>query len=155
MHFFFGLTGTPINRIDKNTFATFGASEDRSGYMSKYSFSDSIRDHATLPLNFEPVPVDLRVDRDTMDREFDVLTEGLSDADKAELSKRVNMQAIMYNDARIHKGVCSYCKALYRKGSSEWIQGASGCLRPPLLYQVQEGAGQTSRRKMLHNCNGH
>ena len=61
--------------------------------MSKYSFSDSIRDHATLPLNFEPVPVDLRVDRDTMDREFDVLTEGLSDADKAELSKRVNVLA--------------------------------------------------------------
>ena len=105
--FFFGLTGTPINRTDKNTFATFGATEDRSGYMSKYSFSDSIRDHATLPLNFEPVPVDLRVDRDTMDREFDVLTRELSDADKAELSKRVNMQAIMYNERRIHK-VCAH-----------------------------------------------
>lgn len=105
--FFFGMTGTPINRIDKNTFATFGASEDRSGYMSKYSFSDSIRDHATLPLNFEPVPIDLRVDRDTMDREFDVLTDTLSDSDKAELSKRVNMQAIMYNPQRIHK-VCAH-----------------------------------------------
>lgn len=30
--FFFGLTGTPINRVDKNTFATFGAEEDRTGY---------------------------------------------------------------------------------------------------------------------------
>lgn len=105
--FFFGLTGTPINRIDKNIFATFGATEDRSGYMSKYSFSDSIRDHATLPLKFEPVPVDLRVDRDTMDREFDVLTRELSDVDKAELSKRMNMQAIMYNERRIHK-VCAH-----------------------------------------------
>lgn len=36
--FFFGLTGTPINRVDKNTFATFGAEEDRTGYMSRYSF---------------------------------------------------------------------------------------------------------------------
>ena len=105
--FFFGLTGTPINRADKNTFATFGAAEDRSGYMSKYSFSESIRDHATLPLNFEPVPLELRVDRETMDREFDVLTEELSDVEKAELSKRVNMKAIMYNDARIHK-VCTH-----------------------------------------------
>ena len=105
--FFFGLTGTPINRIDKNTFATFGATEDRSGYMSKYSFSDSIRDRATLPLNFEPVPIDLRVDRETMDREFDVLTAGLSDAERAELSKRVNMQAIMYDRKRIHK-VCAH-----------------------------------------------
>lgn len=105
--FFFGLTGTPINRTDKNTFATFGATEDRSGYMSKYSFSDSIRDHATLPLQFEPVPIDIRVDRDTMDREFDVLTESLSDEERSELSKRVNMQAIMYERKRIHK-VCAH-----------------------------------------------
>lgn len=105
--FFFGLTGTPINRTDKNTFATFGATEDRSGYMSKYSFSDSIRDHATLPLHFEPVPIDLRIDRSTMDLEFDVLTKDLGDAEKAELSKNVNMKAIMYNDARIHK-VCAH-----------------------------------------------
>ena len=105
--FFFGLTGTPINRTDKNTFATFGAVEDRSGYMSKYSFSDSIRDHATLPLQFEPVPIDLRVDKETMDREFDVLTEGLSDEERGELSRRVNMQAIMYDQKRIHK-VCAH-----------------------------------------------
>lgn len=105
--FFFGLTGTPINRIDKNTFHTFGAAEDKSGYMSKYSFSDSIRDGATLPLNFEPVPVDLRVDKDKLDAEFDTLTENLSESEKAELSKRVNMKAIMYDKKRIRK-VCEH-----------------------------------------------
>ena len=105
--FFFGLTGTPINRIDKNTFHTFGATEDKSGYMSKYSFSDSIRDGATLPLNFEPVPVDLRVDKDKLDAEFDALTENLSESEKAELSKRVNMKAIMYDKKRIRK-VCEH-----------------------------------------------
>lgn len=110
--FFFGLTGTPINRIDKNTFKTFGAVEDKSGYMSKYSFSDSIRDNATLPLNFEPVPVDLRVDQDKLDAEFDELTEGLSDADRAELSKRVNMKAIMYDKKRIKK-VCEHIAKHY------------------------------------------
>lgn len=105
--FFFGMTGTPINRIDRNTFSAFGAVEDRSGYMSKYSFSDSIRDHATLPLHFEAVPIDLKVDKETMDRQFDVLTEGLSDAERAELSKKVNMKAIMYDEKRIHK-VCAH-----------------------------------------------
>ncbi|NLD22792.1 MAG: HsdR family type I site-specific deoxyribonuclease, partial [Bacteroidales bacterium] len=99
--FFFGLTGTPINRIDKNTFRTFGATEDKSGYLSRYTFSDSIRDNATLPLNFEPVPVELHVDKDKIDTEFDALTETLSDADRAELSKRVNMKAIMYDPKRI------------------------------------------------------
>lgn len=67
--FFFGLTGTPINRVDKNTFRTFGAVEDKSGYMSKYSFSDSIRDGATLPLNFEAVPVELHVDKEKINQE--------------------------------------------------------------------------------------
>lgn len=111
--FFFGLTGTPINRIDKNTFHTFGAEEDKSGYMSKYSFSDSIRDNATLPLNFEPVPVDLHVNREKLDEEFNALTESLSEADRAELSKRVNMKAIMYDKKRIRK-VCEHIAEHFR-----------------------------------------
>lgn len=111
--FFFGLTGTPINRIDKNTFRTFGATEDKSGYLSRYTFSDSIRDNATLPLNFEPVPVDLHVDKDKLDAEFDALTETLSDADRAELSKRVNMKAIMYDPKRIRK-VCEHIVKHYQ-----------------------------------------
>lgn len=51
--FLFGLTGTPINRADHNTFWAFGAEEDEKGYMSRYSFQESIRDRATLPLHFE------------------------------------------------------------------------------------------------------
>ena len=101
--FFFGLTGTPINRLDKNTFKTFGSIEDKSGYMSKYSFSDSIRDKATLPLNFEPVPINLHVDKDSLNQAFDDLIEGLSDEDKGELSKNVTMKAIMYDRKRIRK----------------------------------------------------
>lgn len=112
--FFFGLTGTPINRIDKNTFRTFGATEDKSGYLSRYTFSDSIRDNATLPLNFEPVPVELHVDKDKIDTEFDDLTETLSDADRAELSKRVNMKSIMYDPKRIRK-VCEHIVKHYKE----------------------------------------
>ena len=107
--FFFCLTGTPINRVDKNTFLTFGAEEDRTGYMSRYSFSDSIRDGATLPLHFEPVPVELHVNKDELDQAFEAMTDeaGLSREEKNELSRRVNMKAIMYNPARIRK-VCEH-----------------------------------------------
>lgn len=107
--FFFGLTGTPINRIDKNTFATFGAKEDSTGYMSRYSFSDSIRDGATLPLHFEPVPMVLHVDKDKLNREFDEMAKesGLTEDEKSELTRRVNMKAIMYNPRRIRK-VCEH-----------------------------------------------
>lgn len=112
--FFFGLTGTPINKIDHNTFLTFGAEEDRSGYMSKYSFSDSIRDGVTLPLHFEPVPVDLHVDQEKLDEAFAAMTENLTEAEKAELSAKVNMKAIMYNKARIRK-VCEHIAKHYRE----------------------------------------
>ena len=114
--FFFGLTGTPINRIDKNTFATFGATEDRSGYMTKYSFSDSIRDGATLPLHFEPVPVELRVNREQLDAAFDEMTDeaGLTKEEKNELSRRVNLKAIMYEPKRIRK-VCEHIVKHFRE----------------------------------------
>jgi type I restriction enzyme R subunit len=110
--FFFGLTGTPINRTDKNTFFTFGATEDKSGYMSRYSFSDSIRDNATLPLHFEAVPVELHVNQEIVDEAFDALTETLSKDEKNELAKRVKMEAIMKSPERIHK-VCEHIAKHY------------------------------------------
>ncbi|MEA4970139.1 MAG: HsdR family type I site-specific deoxyribonuclease [Candidatus Pelethousia sp.] len=110
--FFFGLTGTPINRTDKNTFYTFGATEDRSGYMSRYSFSDSIRDNATLPLHFETVPVDLHVNQEIVDAAFDDMTKDLTKTEKAELAQRVKLEAIMKSPDRIHK-VCEHITRHY------------------------------------------
>jgi type I restriction enzyme R subunit len=112
--FFFGLTGTPINRTDKNTFYTFGATEDKSGYMSRYSFSDSIRDNATLPLHFEAVPVELHVNQDIVDATFDEMTETLSKDEKNELARRVKMEAIMKSPERIRK-VCEHIARHYRE----------------------------------------
>ena len=120
--FFFGLTGTPINRTDKNTFFTFGATEDKSGYMSRYSFSDSIRDNATLPLYFEPVPVDLRVNKENVNLEFDKMAEGigLTTAERSAVIYRVNIEAIMKSPERIRK-VCGhiarhYCEKIEPNG---------------------------------------
>jgi type I restriction enzyme, R subunit len=105
--FFFGLTGTPINRIDKNTFYTFGAEEDKSGYMSRYSFSDSIRDKATLPLHFEAVPVDLHINQEVVDTAFEDLTKDLTKFEKTELARRVKLEAVMKSPDRIKK-VCEH-----------------------------------------------
>lgn len=105
--FFFGLTGTPINRADRNTFYTFGATEDKSGYLSKYSFSDSLRDKATLPLHFEPVPVDLHINQEEIDIAFNEATEGLTDSDKAEIVKRVRAKALFTAPKRV-EDVCAH-----------------------------------------------
>ncbi len=107
--FFFGLTGTPINRLDKNTFATFGAAEDRTGYMSRYSFADSVNDKATLPLHFEPVPVKLRVDQKAIDDAFRQMSgaAGLTEEEQSKIASKVRMAAIMKDPNRI-RAVCEH-----------------------------------------------
>src|SRR5207253_2902836 len=87
--FLFGLTGTPINRADKNTFWAFGADEDTKGYMSRYSFQESIRDKATLPLHFEAPEVKLKIDKDAIDEAYKQITGDLSEQDPVDLLKFV------------------------------------------------------------------
>ncbi len=102
--FFFGLTGTPINRKDRNTFATFGAEEDEKVYLSRYSFEDSLRDRATLPLHFEPRLVEVHVDQETIDEEIGKLIDGLTEEAAAEISSRAGkMSTIVRNPERIKK----------------------------------------------------
>ena len=101
--FFFGLTGTPINRLDHNTFATFGAKEDPSGYMSRYSFADSIRDGATLKLEFQPVPVELKIDKETLEKEFAELTDQITDEERNTLVRKTRIEALFTAPDRIQK----------------------------------------------------
>ncbi|MBU1660668.1 MAG: HsdR family type I site-specific deoxyribonuclease [Chloroflexi bacterium] len=93
--FLFGLTGTPINRRDRNTFYAFGAEEDQRGYMSRYSFEESIRDGATLPLHFEPRLVELHIDKDAIDQAYAELTGGLTDLDRETLARAAAKMAVL------------------------------------------------------------
>ncbi|OLS22259.1 MAG: Type-1 restriction enzyme R protein [Candidatus Heimdallarchaeota archaeon LC_2] len=91
--FFFGLTGTPINKLKKNTFVTFGSEVDENGYLSRYSFEDSIRDNATLPLHFEPRLVEMHVNEEGINKEVSQLTDGMQESDLAILSKKAGTLA--------------------------------------------------------------
>ncbi|MDO8975045.1 type I restriction endonuclease subunit R [Reyranella sp.] len=93
--FLFGLTGTPINRADRNTFWAFGADEDSAGYMSRYSFQDSIRDKATLPLHFEAPTVKLKIDQAAIDEAYKQITGALSEQDRDDLAKRAAKMAVL------------------------------------------------------------
>lgn len=88
--FLFGLTGTPIARKDRNTFGAFGTDEDEGGFLNHYSYQQSIRDGATLPVNFEPRPASLKVDRAAIDTSMEALAavNRLSAEDTQELVKR-------------------------------------------------------------------
>lgn len=104
--FLFGLTGTPVNKADKNTFWAFGAEEDEGGYLSRYTFQDSIRDGATKPLHFEPRMVDVHVDKETIDKLFADFKEetALTDEEADALNKKsARMAAFLKSPERVAK----------------------------------------------------
>ncbi len=104
--FLFGLTGTPINRFDRNTFYAFGAEEDDKGYMSRYGFEESIRDGATLKLHFEPRLLELHIDKAAIDATFKEMTGGLSDLDKDNLGKTAAKMAVLVKTPERIRRVC-------------------------------------------------
>ena len=104
--FLFGITGTPVNKADKNTFWAFGAEEDEEGYLSRYTFQDSIRDKATLPLHFEPRLVDVHVDKETIDKMFKELKDeaALTDEEADALSRKAaKMSTFLKSPERVRQ----------------------------------------------------
>jgi type I restriction enzyme R subunit len=105
--FLFGLTGTPINRADKNTFYAFGADEDENGYLSKYGLDDSLRDGATKPLHFEPRLVNLHIDQAAIEAAYKELTTGLTDEDKDKLGKTAAKMAVLVKAPKRIQAICA------------------------------------------------
>lgn len=100
--FLFGLTGTPINKADRNTFWAFGADEDDGGYMTRYTYQNSIRDEATLELHFEPRLLDVHVDSTMINIGFEEQTSNLSEEDKRGLiEKAAKMSAFLKSPERV------------------------------------------------------
>ncbi len=104
--FLFGLTGTPINRANRNTFYAFGAEIDENGYMSRYGLNDSIRDGATKELHFEPRLVDLHIDQQAIEAAYAELTDGLTDEDKDKLGRAAAKMSILVKAPERIRAIC-------------------------------------------------
>jgi type I restriction enzyme R subunit len=113
--FLFGLTGTPINQRDRNTFWAFGANEDEQGYMSRYSFQDSIRDKATLPLHFEAVDVKLHIDKVAIDEAYSKITDKLNEQDRDDLAKRAAKMAVLIKAPARVSAICTHIVKHYQE----------------------------------------
>ncbi len=112
--FLFGLTGTPINRADRNTFWAFGADEDSEGYMSRYSFQDSIRDKATLPLHFEAPTIKLKIDKAAIDEAYKQITDDMSEQDRDDLAKRAAKMAVLVKNPERVRAVVEHIVQHYQ-----------------------------------------
>ena len=103
---YIGFTGTPIDKLSKGegTFKVFGI-DDEQGYLDKYAIVESIEDGTTVRLNYALASSDLRIDRETLEREFLnlVMTEGMSDLEElnAILDRAVQLKEMMKASERI------------------------------------------------------
>lgn len=122
--FLFGLTGTPINKRDRNTFYAFGAEEDEHGYLSRYGLEESIRDKATLPLHFEPRLLELHIDKAAIDEAYATLTGGLSDNDRNNLARAATKTAVIVKvPARIKQITADIAKHFRAKVEPNGFKG--------------------------------
>ncbi len=76
--------------------------------MSRYSFQDSIRDKATLPLHFEAVDVKLHIDKDAIDEAYSRMTDTLSDDDRDDLAKRAAKMAVLIKAPERVNAICGH-----------------------------------------------
>ena len=84
--FFFGFSGTPIDKVTLNTFRSFSERGER--YLDYYSIQQAIDDGATLPVTYEARLSKFFVDEEKIDQQFDLLTADLNENQKNQLAKK-------------------------------------------------------------------
>ena len=89
---YLGFTGTPLMKKEKNNFAKFG------GLIDQYSIDQAVEDGAIVPLLYEGRHVEMEQNKKAIDLWFSRHTQGLSDAQKADLKKKY-ARAEMLNKA--------------------------------------------------------
>lgn len=66
---FFGFTGTPVKKADRDTYEHF--SEGAEGYLDKYGIDDAVSDGATVPIRYTSRKTDWQIDPQKLDVLFD------------------------------------------------------------------------------------
>lgn len=98
--FFFGFTGTPIDKLTLNTHRNFGEEGER--YLDYYSIQQAIDDGATLPVTYEARLSKFFIDEEKIDKQFDEFTSGLNDTQKELLTKKYGKkEALVKLDKRM------------------------------------------------------
>ena len=93
---FIGFTGTPLLSRERNSFARFGALIEPS-----YPVRAAIDDKQVVPLIYEGRQVEIKQDKDAVDKWFARHTEGLADQQKADLKKKYSSAAKLNNADRV------------------------------------------------------
>jgi type I restriction enzyme R subunit len=80
---YLGFTGTPLLKNEKSTARKFG------GFIHSYTMREAVADEAVAPLLYEGRMALLEQNKDAMDRWFERVTDNLSEAQKADLKRKM------------------------------------------------------------------
>jgi type I restriction enzyme, R subunit len=83
--------------------------------MSRYSFQESIRDKATLPLHFEAVDVKLRINKEAINEAYSQMTDELSEQDRDDLAKRAAKMAVLIKAPARVNAICRHIVKHYQE----------------------------------------
>ncbi|HAW50508.1 TPA: hypothetical protein DCX16_06135 [bacterium] len=100
----FGFTGTPIDKgpIGKSTFRTFCPPGEK--YLDRYSIKQSILDGSTVPIYYLARPVFYKDIKDTLNKEFYSITQGLTEEEQEKVMERaVTLKEVLKSKDRIQK----------------------------------------------------
>lgn len=97
---FFGFTGTPVKKDDKDTYANFGVAGEN--YLDKYGIDDAVADGATVPIYCTGRKTDWHIDEAKIDILFDTWFAELDDDRLNEIKKRgVQVEDLVKHPRRI------------------------------------------------------
>lgn len=91
--FFFGFTGTPVDKTHTNTFRNYEG--DGKRYLDYYSIQQAIDDGATIPVTYEARLSKFSIDEEKLDQQFEEIAGDLPDKQKTELVKKYGKKAAL------------------------------------------------------------
>src|SRR3989344_3126116 len=91
--FFFGFTGTPVDKTHTNTFRNYEG--DGKRYLDYYSIQQAIDDGATIQVTYEARLSKFSIDEEKLDQQFEEIAGALPDKQKTELVKKYGKKAAL------------------------------------------------------------
>lgn len=105
----FAFSGTPLAKLDRNTFATFGDPDDPGKALHTYTSDQAIADGVVVPINVAPRLVEFQLDKAGLDQAFNDLAddEDLDDHEKEALAKRATRVSTFFTSPERIRAVCA------------------------------------------------
>lgn len=129
---YLGFTGTPLLKKEKSTARKFG------GFIHSYTMREAVEDGTITPLLYEGRMVPLKQDKEGMQKWFNRITKDLSDAQKADLKRKmVSREAVHKASQRLQMiayDVCTHYKKNW-KGTGYKAQLAADSRASAIFYR--------------------